>query len=1104
MNETLQSAETAPEPDGEESGVADLVKAWQLLQNDPEAKPEYQIVNPYPGLRSFDPAESLLYFGRTGEDAALAKRLESFNVVGVLGGSGSGKSSLVLAGLLPYLKRFQRIPGRGGRWYLVQMRPGQKPIHALIEAVWKFVCAPLLEQQFGKRALAEAFEPLGVSGQENLEEACKAALTKYLASDSGGLDHDNLMRFANEQLQKLDSVASGGLQVGPANLLIVIDQFEEIFRDRVNPADARAIAELIKKVHGTPRQGLFITLTMRSEEMHRCAEHEGLSEVIFASSVQIELLTKSEDLRAAIIEPARRAFDSWGIAYNRSPGGTSPFDPGLVEFLVNETQQLSRTLSHKPDSLPLLQHALRVIWNFAVSRWLQAVKTPVDGWRPEITKSDFVWLEHSSPFRACLDECADDTRAKALANVAARLEGDAASRETAAAYLIDMAFASLARMDDNNRWVRNWASAAEIAKASIIEVAEENSASASAGRLLTLSRRRFKEISQAAEKEAIVAVALDAFHRAGYLFKSGDGKYDVSHEALIRSWQYYQELLRQARLTRDALLKADTALAEDESSANPSWGKAIRNWLKGGKARQAWETLRGINIQDLARLFVPPRWLGRNWAEAQLAAVAQPEPGLSRGARLARIEDTFRSARRWKEWDGLKPPRELRRFVLVGLLPLPVLAAGLLLYFTYEAEKQLRVMLFYSAGLSQDIIERDPVEARKQLDLALIAGKGIATRPWFYAIPGRIFDRGPVEETAFQILDQKARTVLRYMPGRVAEGKLIPDGDLASVACARADKTASQVLNISGLQLKYYEELKGYSFLPPKPGQSYMSFEEGEVICASGSNGELLMRIQPVSVILHSLTLTTKADGTPSLNIVGSPTVVAFYDTDSNKADGKFDREVAAYMWTNALKGGIKYFNGRVGDYKHIQAFVIPYKGKSIYIANIAGGTYQPHVMEKKDCATYFKKCPPDISPTYGARRFENLTIEGLQHTLEIGIASSTQKECKSDDEFCPQQLVLRRPGAIKPLEQVALPPAPQRPQTTNPTGMQSMPEIQKTNRMDLIYVGLPIIDAVADSGHIVLLDSAGNVLQYIVGANAFSESITRAGDFIYSQKDAM
>lgn len=1103
------------------SAVAALVNAWKLQHDSPDTKLEDQIVNPYPGLRAFDPAESLLYFGRRGEDATLARRLESHNVVGVLGGSGSGKSSLVLAGLLPYLKRFQRIPGRGGRWYLARMRPGQAPVKALIEALWEFVCAPLFTQEFGSRALRETFGPLGVAelpDEADYASACKAALTGFLTSGDGTLDHDKLIRFANEGLQTLDAAANGGLQVGPANLLIVIDQFEELFRDKVDQAGAGAIVELVKKVHGLrERQGLFITLTMRSEEMHRCAEHEGLSDVIFASSVQIELLTKTADLRSVIIEPARRAFGSWGISYDRS-SPTSPVEPDLVDFLVTQTQELSRTLAHKPDSLPLLQHALRVIWNSAVERWQRLTEDS----SPTLSKDDFAWYGKESPFRACLDGCADKTRAEAVAVVTAKLGGDPASATTAANHLIDIAFASLARMDDNNRWVRSFASAAHIAKASIIEVAEDDSAAATTrhaiGRTLARDFRsllgllgltlpaRYKEIFQTTDeqdaKKDVVTAALNTFRRAGYLFENG-GVYDVSHEALIRSWKYYQDLLKQARQTRDALYKADAELIRRAGEPRPNWASRMQNWWRGGRSRQAWEALHGINIVDLAKLFVPPRWLGKSWADAQLSMT--PQPGATSSDRLARIEETYRLARRWKERDGLKPPREMTRRMLVSVLPLPVIAAVWLPWSMLKAEQQLREMLTYSGGLSQDDIERDPVKARRQLDLALIAGKKIATRPWNQNLASYIFGRGPVEETAFQILDQKSRTVFRYMPGRIADTPIpLPTSELSDVSCSRADKSGKEILSIAGLPLKYYAKLKGYSFLSPKPDQDdvpYMLFEQDDIVCAS-KNGELLLRIQPVSVIVHSLTLIAKTDGSSSLNIVGSPTVVAFYDATSTEAEGKFGRDVATYIWTSALNGGIKYFKGQSDPYKNVQAFVIPYQGKSIHIVNIAGGSYQPYVMEKTDCGTYFKECSPaPASATYGTRRFDNLKIEERPHTLEVSGVVPTQTDCKSDNEFCPQRLVLRRLGSATPVGRPAAAPALNSPKSSDQAATQAMPEVQKTNRMNLIYVGLPIVDAVADDrGRIILLDSAGNVLQYLVGSNAFSDSIMRAGPLFYSE----
>jgi hypothetical protein len=837
---------------------------------------------------------------------------------------------------------------------------------------------------------------------------------------------------------------------------------------------------------------------MRSEEMHRCAEYEGLSEVIFASSVQVELLTNTEDLRSVIIGPTRRAFDSWGIPYNRSTADTSPFAPDLVEFLVREAQLLSGTLVHKPDGLPLLQHALREVWNSAVTRWGEWLVKPTAEWRPEITKSDFRWHGHSSPFRACLNECADAVRTKALAKVAAELGGDAASTETAAAYLTDMAFVSLARMDDNNRWVRNFGSATQIAEASIVEVTDENSKLRSTRSLLrsTLPRRQFTEILNKEMKEKAVAAALEAFRRAGYLVRNG-AVYDVSHEALIRSWKYYQDLLKQAALTRDALHKADKVMTDLASMPGPNLGTRLLNWWKGGRSRQAWEAFKGINIADLGKLFVKPRWLGKNWAEAQLDASAQaaPEqPPTPASVRLARIERTLLLAKRWKEWDGLKPPRELRRFLTVSFMPLPLVIGAALLYLTFEAERQLRVMLLYSAALSDGVIQNDPVEARKQLTSALAAGTNIVTRHWIYDIPGYMFSRGPVEETSFQILDQNARTVFRYLPGRVAKG-LIPEENLSSVDCAKADRSPSPILSISGLPLKYYEELKGFSFFPPRPDQGFsqsMPFEQGDVICAPKSNGGLLMRIQSASVIVYPLTVIAKSSDAKTIQI-GAPTPVSFYDADLNNTGLVFNQKVAGHIALNALNGGIKYFEGREQPHKNVQAFVIPYEGKSIYIANIAGAAYQPHVMERKECALYFKdRCSlSELPSTFVTRSFDGLRIDNRLYVLDVGIASP----CMTNDEFCPQQLVLRRPGAAKLPGQVGASL-----ETNGQAGAQSPPKAPLTSRMDFIYVGFPIVDAVADDGgHIILLDAAGNVLEFMVGINAFSYSLVHAGRFFFS-----
>ena len=65
--------------------------------------PTDSLINPFPGLRSFEPHETHLFFGRDGQSEELIRRLKRTRFVALVGTSGSGKSSLVRAGLLPAL-----------------------------------------------------------------------------------------------------------------------------------------------------------------------------------------------------------------------------------------------------------------------------------------------------------------------------------------------------------------------------------------------------------------------------------------------------------------------------------------------------------------------------------------------------------------------------------------------------------------------------------------------------------------------------------------------------------------------------------------------------------------------------------------------------------------------------------------------------------------------------------------------------------------------------------------------------------------------------------------------------------------------------------------
>ena len=90
--------------------------------------------SPFPGLRPFELDEEHLFFGREGQSDELLARLNSNRFLAVVGASGSGKSSLVRAGLLPSLYS-GLLAGASSGWRVAILRPGGAPIRNLAEAL---------------------------------------------------------------------------------------------------------------------------------------------------------------------------------------------------------------------------------------------------------------------------------------------------------------------------------------------------------------------------------------------------------------------------------------------------------------------------------------------------------------------------------------------------------------------------------------------------------------------------------------------------------------------------------------------------------------------------------------------------------------------------------------------------------------------------------------------------------------------------------------------------------------------------------------------------------------------------------------------------------
>jgi formylglycine-generating enzyme required for sulfatase activity/energy-coupling factor transporter ATP-binding protein EcfA2 len=252
--------------------------------------------NPFIGIRAFEPHESHLFHGRTEHIQQLLRLLAEHRLVAVVGTSGSGKSSLVKAGLLPALYRGY-LRGATSRWRTAVMRPGPDPLSRLAEAL----CGADPEPVFTEPA---------------------SALAPRLAEHSAAL---------------ADVVRAAELDTSRENLLLVVDQFEEVFASGEQPTpEAAFFIGLLLRAAREFEVPLYIVLTMRSEFLGESARFPGLAQAISEAQYLVPQLT-----RAQLEEAIRGPLETVGT--------------GIEDGLV---QQLLHDAGNDPDQLPALQHAL--------------------------------------------------------------------------------------------------------------------------------------------------------------------------------------------------------------------------------------------------------------------------------------------------------------------------------------------------------------------------------------------------------------------------------------------------------------------------------------------------------------------------------------------------------------------------------------------------------------------------------------------------------------------------------------------------------------------------------------------------------------------------
>ena len=276
---------------------------------------------PYTGLRTFTEEEAIYFRGRETHVAKCLALLAEQHFVMITGASGDGKSSLVFAGMLPEV-RAGFVRARYGSWAVATFRPERRPLHNLAAAL-----APVLRL------------PSPEAVETELEHGFAALVELYKTS----------ALCPAPPLPDADPAEQRRQQRGAANLLLVVDQFEEFFTnpenydgDTPNPAAQTVVNLLLETTRLAQAEGLpiYIVCTMRSDFVGQCAEFRGLIEQVGASQYFVPRLVRHEFVEV-IREPAL-------LSGNR-----------ISERLV---QHLLYDIGQGQDQLPVLQHALRRIW----------------------------------------------------------------------------------------------------------------------------------------------------------------------------------------------------------------------------------------------------------------------------------------------------------------------------------------------------------------------------------------------------------------------------------------------------------------------------------------------------------------------------------------------------------------------------------------------------------------------------------------------------------------------------------------------------------------------------------------------------------------------
>jgi WD40 repeat protein len=273
---------------------------------------------PYRGLGVFDVAHANLFFGRKRITRELVEMLGSAlrgpgpRLTAVVGPSGSGKSSLVRAGLVAELA--EGALAGSETWRRVIFKPGPDPFESLKVELTK------------------------LPGGASLLDETRSLL--------------EINRFGRDHHRSLHTAARLATRDDPpgTRLLVVADQFEEVFTQCAQEDDRRGLIANLVEVATVADGPVVVVLSIRADFLGKCAAYRALADALSGRQKLVGAMSE-EELCSAIEEPALLA------------GGE--FDPGLVD-------QLLRDVGKDPGMLPLLEFALDRLWRHKTGRRITA------------------------------------------------------------------------------------------------------------------------------------------------------------------------------------------------------------------------------------------------------------------------------------------------------------------------------------------------------------------------------------------------------------------------------------------------------------------------------------------------------------------------------------------------------------------------------------------------------------------------------------------------------------------------------------------------------------------------------------------------------------